>query len=98
MTISKTDNMEDVLRLAMSDDLFAPESISLEPEGKSLAQYTVHTSTCSYWQLNACNCKKASKSLTVRLPEKFKRFNRKSLITIPAFNEDFEYEKEFLLL
>ncbi len=69
--IFKTDNTEEIARLAMSDDLFMPESISLEPEGKSL---------------------------TVRLPEKFKRFNRKSLITIPAFNEDLEYEKEFLLL
>ena len=55
----------------MSDDLFMPESISLEPEGKSL---------------------------TVRLPDKFKHLNKKSLITIPAFNEDLEYEKEFLLL
>jgi hypothetical protein len=63
--------IEEIKKLAMCDELFAPESISLEPEGKSL---------------------------TVRLPEQSKRFNRKSLITIPAFNEDLEYEKEFLLL
>jgi len=69
--ISKTYSTEEIQRLAMSDDLFMPESISLEPEGKSL---------------------------TVRLPDKFKHLNKKSLITIPAFNEDLEYEKEFLLL
>jgi hypothetical protein len=69
--ISKTGNTEEIARLAMSDDLFMPESISLEPGGKSL---------------------------TVRLPEQFNHFSRKSLITIPAFNEDLEYEKEFPLL
>ena len=66
MTISRTGNTEEIARLAMSDNLFEPESISLEPEGKSL---------------------------TARQPEQFKRFNKKSLITIPAFNEDLEYEK-----
>lgn len=36
MIISRIENTDEIVKLAMSDELFAPESISLEPEGKSL--------------------------------------------------------------
>lgn len=69
--ISSESVIEKTKQLAMHDELFAPESISLEPGGNSL---------------------------TVRLPDKVKRFSKKLVVTIPAWSEDIDLENECLVL
>jgi len=67
MKTGSENSKEEIMELAMSDELFAPESISLEQGGKSL---------------------------TVRLPQKEKRFTIGTIIAIPCWGEDSDLDCE----